>query len=143
MTSAPQSVEQTHALIQAFFDAMEQADLARALSYCTLEASFTYMPTMVTPPKMPMRDALAFLFDTLFQLFPPPGLKLEQRRILVDATGGAIEYFGSGISATGAEFASPYAMHFDVSQGKISAVRSYTDTHQVFSKTQRPAPDQR
>jgi ketosteroid isomerase-like protein len=80
----------------------------------------------------PAAQAIEWMINELFTRFlPPSGLVIEVRRVAADGETVLVEYGGSGILASGAEYANDYVMSISTADGLVTEIRPYGDTKYI------------
>ena len=114
--------------LQAFWD----GDPARGVALCTPDAVWTFQKSLREPRYAPIDEAIDWLNTKLVGEFDPEsGYEVEVKNAIGEGNEAAIEYSARGKTVRGDVYHNDYLVRFTVSDGKITSVRPYFDTHYV------------
>ena len=124
--------------LQAFWD----GDPARGVALCAPDAVWTFQKSLREPRYAAIADAIVWLNSVLVAGFDPgSGYEVEVRNAIGEGDEAAIEYSARGKTVRGDIYHNDYLVRFTVSDGKITSVRPYFDTHYVH-RVLAPLDDQ-
>lgn len=116
-------------LVLAYLDARKRGDLDAAFDLVADDASQRLMFEMPGSPGVwHGKDGLRSFVTNLKRLFPG-GTTVTVERIHGSETSVAVETVNSGTTFKGTEYRNRYCYIYEITDGKISAIREYADSH--------------
>jgi ketosteroid isomerase-like protein len=123
------AVETTTAQVaERFVDAFNGGDAQVLMDLLTDDVTWTLRGTLPVSGVYEGRDSV--MNDFLAKALPwfAGDLKFEMTNLVADSDHAVIEWTARGHAANGREYHNFYAMVLEVRDGKVSAVREYTDS---------------